>query len=74
MIETADPRIPAAERALRSAGFVAVVRADGLEREIASILATRSERERLLGPEGEAVADAIRASGFRYVSVDLAGG
>ncbi len=71
MIETADPRIPAAERALRSAGFVAAVRADGPEREIASILAARPERERLLGPEGEAVADAVRAAGFRYVSVDL---
>jgi len=74
MIETADRRIPAAEQALRAAGFEAAVRVDGDEGEIASILAPGSERERLLGPEGDVVADAIRAAGFRYVSVDLSAG
>jgi len=60
----------AAEDALRAAGVRdARVRAHG---EVARIELTAAELERLLGAgEREAVVAAVRACGFRFVSLDL---
>ncbi|HEX8905276.1 MAG TPA: hypothetical protein VF771_10565 [Longimicrobiaceae bacterium] len=68
-----DARIAAAERALAEAGvFGASVEVEGHEREIAAVRIPEDEWERMLGPEGAALAAAVKEAGFRYVALDLA--
>jgi PP-loop superfamily ATP-utilizing enzyme len=70
---SADPRIARAERALAEHGlFGATVEVEGHEREIAALRVPDGAWERLLGPDGVAVADAVKAVGFRYVALDFA--
>jgi hypothetical protein len=60
--------------AAEAAGFAAVrVEADGLNAEIARLVAPAAEIPRLLR-EGSALAGALRALGFSYVAVELEGG
>jgi len=70
---SADARIAAAERALADAGiFGATVEIEGHEREIAAIRVAGSDWERMMGPNGTSIADAVKRAGFRYVALDLA--
>jgi PP-loop superfamily ATP-utilizing enzyme len=70
---SADPRIHAAARALAEHGVRdAAVEVEGHEREIAALRVPAADWERLLGSEGVALADAVKAAGFRYVALDLA--
>jgi PP-loop superfamily ATP-utilizing enzyme len=70
---SADERISAAERALAEQGVHgALVDAEGHEREIAAVRVRSAEWERMMGPEGAAIAQAVKAAGFRYVALDLA--
>ena len=71
---SADVRIAAAERALAEHGvFGATVEVEGHEREIAALRVPEAAWARMLGPEGVRLADAVKAAGFRYVALDLAG-
>lgn len=66
-------RISAAERALAEAGVHgASVDAEGHEREIAAVRVPAADWERMMGPEGATIAQAVKAAGFRYVALDLA--
>jgi hypothetical protein len=68
MIEVSDAdRIAAAERALRAAGIEATVEIAGHHRDIAVVRSM--ERDPLRVAE---CTPAVRAAGFRYVTVDLA--
>jgi len=68
-----DQRIASAERALADAGvYGASVDVEGHEREIAAVRVPPSEWERMMGPEGVSIAQAVKAAGFRYVALDLA--
>lgn len=68
-----DDRIASAERALADAGvYGASVDVEGHEREIAAVRVPPAEWERMMGPEGPAFAQAVKATGFRYVALDLA--
>jgi PP-loop superfamily ATP-utilizing enzyme len=70
---SADARIAAAERALAEAGVSgASVGVEGHEREIAAVRVPGAAWERMLGPAGAAIADAVKRAGFRYVALDLA--
>jgi hypothetical protein len=70
---SADPRIHAAVRALAEHGVRdAAVEVEGHEREIAALRVPAADWEGLLGPDGVALADAVKAAGFRYVALDLA--
>lgn len=70
---SADARIAAAERALIDAGFFgATVEIEGHEREIAAIRVSDADWERMMGPDGVAIAEAVKRVGFRYVALDLA--
>jgi len=70
---SADERIPAALRALAGHGVHgASVDAEGHQREIAAIRVSAGDWERMMGPDGTTVADAVKAAGFRYVALDLA--
>ena len=71
---SADARIAAAERALAEHGlYGAAVEVEGHEREIAALRVPEAAWERMLGPDGVRLADAVKAAGFRYVALDLAG-
>ena len=71
---SADARIAAAERALAEQGlYGAVVEVEGHEREIAALRVPEAAWARMLGPDGVRLADAVKAAGFRYVALDLAG-
>jgi PP-loop superfamily ATP-utilizing enzyme len=73
MSAAADARIAAAERALAETGvFGAAVEVEGHEREIAAIRVPDGEWERMMGPAGAAIAQAVKRAGFRYVALDLA--
>lgn len=68
-----DDRIATAKRALADLGlFGATVEVEGHQREIAAIRVPAGEWERMMGPDGASVADAVKAAGFRYVALDLA--
>jgi hypothetical protein len=68
-----DARVAAAERALAEHGVHgAVVEVEGHEREIAALRVPEAEWERMMGPDGVRLADAVKAAGFRYVALDLA--
>lgn len=68
-----DGRTAAAERALAGHGISADVSVEGHEREIAAVrVRTEAEWARLAGDEGPALAEAVKAAGFRYVALDLA--
>lgn len=70
---SADERIPAALRALAEHGVhSATVDVEGHQREIAAVRVQSADWERMMGPDGTAVADAVKAAGFRYVALDLA--
>lgn len=70
---SADERIPAALRALADHGVHgASVDVEGHQREIAAIRVPSADWERMMGADGTAVADAVKAAGFRYVALDLA--
>lgn len=70
---SADARIAAAEHALAGAGvFGATVEIEGHEREIAAIRVSDADWERMMGPDGPSIADAVKRAGFRYVALDLA--
>jgi len=70
---SADARIAAAERALADAGVHgASVDVEGHEREIAAVRVHGDAWERMMGPGGAAIADAVKRAGFRYVALDLA--
>jgi len=70
---SADPRIAAAGRALADHGVHgAVVEVEGHEREIAALRVPEAAWERMMGPDGVRLADAVKAAGFRYVALDLA--
>jgi hypothetical protein len=70
---TADARIAAAEQALADQGVHgASVDVEGHEREIAAVRVPSGEWERMIGPGGAAIANAVKAAGFRYVALDLA--
>ena len=72
---SADARIAAAERALAEHGLHGTrVEVEGHEREIAALRVPEAAWERLMGPDGVRLADAVKAAGFRYVALDLAGG
>ena len=72
---SADARIARAERALAEHGLPgATVAAEGPEREIAAVRVSGAAWERLLGPDGARLAEALKAAGFRYVALDLDGG
>jgi hypothetical protein len=67
-----DPRVAAAERALAEHGVSgAMVEVEGHEREIAALRVPEGEWERMMGPDGVLLADAVKAAGFRYVALDL---
>ncbi|HWK89815.1 MAG TPA: hypothetical protein VNP72_07460 [Longimicrobium sp.] len=69
-----DPRLDAAARALAEQGIAgAAVEVEGHEREIAAVRVPPDEWERMLGPDGQRIASAVRAAGFRYVALDLDG-
>ena len=71
---SADARIAAAKRALAEHGLHgASVEVEGHEREIAALRVPEVAWARMLGPEGVRLADAVKAAGFRYVALDLAG-
>jgi hypothetical protein len=68
-----DARIAGAERALADHGVHgATVGVEGHQDEIAAIRVPSSEWERMMGPDGAAIASAVKAAGFRYVALDLA--
>jgi PP-loop superfamily ATP-utilizing enzyme len=68
-----DERISAAERVLGEQGvYGAAVDAEGHERAIAAVRVPQAGWERMMGPEGAAIAQAVKAAGFRYVALDLA--
>jgi len=68
-----DARIAAAERALIEQGvFGASVDVEGHEHEIAAVRVPPAQWERMMGPEGVSIAQAVKAAGFRYVALDLA--
>ncbi|HET7233496.1 MAG TPA: hypothetical protein VFJ16_26025 [Longimicrobium sp.] len=70
---SADERIAAAERALADHGvYGATVEVEGHQREIAAVHVPSDDWERLMGPDGVSIADAVKAAGFRYVALDLA--
>lgn len=70
---SADARIAGAERALADHGVEgATVGAEGHQHEIAAIRVPSTAWERMMGPDGAALADAVKAAGFRYVALDLA--
>ena len=70
---SADARIAAAEQALADAGvYGATVSIEGHEREIAALRVPDGDWARMLGPDGIAIADAVKRAGFRYVALDLA--
>ena len=72
---SADERIARAERALAEHGLHgATVEVEGHEREIAALRVAEADWARLVGPDGVRLADAVKAAGFRYVALDLAGG
>jgi hypothetical protein len=67
-----DARAAAAERALAEHGVHgAAVEVEGHEREIAALRVPAGEWERMMGPDGVRLADAVKAAGFRYVALDL---
>jgi len=69
-----DPRIGGAERVLAAHGvFGAEVSVEGHEREIAAVRVPDGAWERMMGEDGPAIAAEVRALGFRYVALDLAG-
>lgn len=62
-----------AEQVLAERGFAGVrVEPAGPGGEVAALAVPAALWERMLGPEGRAAADGVRALGFRYVAVDLA--
>jgi hypothetical protein len=68
-----DERIAAALLALAGHGVHgATVDVEGHQREIAAIRVPSGDWEWMMGPDGTAVADAVKAAGFRYVALDLA--
>lgn len=68
-----DERISAAVRALEDHGVHgAMVDVEGHQREIAAIRVSAGDWERLMGPDGASIADAVKTAGFRYVALDLA--
>jgi hypothetical protein len=72
---SADERAAAAERALAEQGvYGATVEVEGHQREIAAVRVPPAAWERMIGPDGPALADAVKAAGFRYVALDLAPG
>jgi PP-loop superfamily ATP-utilizing enzyme len=73
MMTTDDPRIPAAKRVLAGHGVAADVSIEGHEREIAAVRVAGDAWGRMLGDEGAAIAAQVKALGFRYVALDLAG-
>lgn len=66
---SADPRARAAERLLAERGL-AGARVDA-EGDVAAIRADDAAAAALLGERGAALADEVRALGFRYVALDL---
>jgi PP-loop superfamily ATP-utilizing enzyme len=69
-----DPRLAAAERVLADHGvYGARVEVEGHEREIAALHVPEPTWARMMGPDGVRIADAVKAAGFRYVALDLAG-
>ncbi len=69
----ADDRVVVARQALAERGVHgATVEVEGHEREIAAVRVPAAEWERLMGPDGASIADAVKAAGFRYVALDLA--
>jgi len=72
---SADARIEAAERSLADQGvYGATVEVEGHERDVAVIRVSAEAWERMLSPGALAIADAVKAAGFRYVALDLADG
>jgi PP-loop superfamily ATP-utilizing enzyme len=69
-----DPRVAEAERVFATHGAAADVSVEGHEREIAAVRVTEDAWGRMLGDEGAAIAAEVKALGFRYVALDLAGG
>ena len=69
---SADARIAAAARALADQGvYGATVEVEGHQREIAAVRVPAADWERMLGPEGAAIAETVKAVGFRYVALDF---
>lgn len=67
-----DERVARAERALAAHGIAgASVEIEGHEREIAAVRVPAEAWERMLGPGGAALAEAVKGAGFRYVALDL---
>ena len=70
---SADPRIAAAVKTLAEHGVHgATVGIEGHQHEIAAIRVAPADWERMMGQDGAAMADAVKAAGFRYVALDLA--
>jgi PP-loop superfamily ATP-utilizing enzyme len=69
---SADERAARAERALADEGvYGASVEVEGHEAEIAAVRVPSAAWERMLGPDGARIAQAVKAAGFRYVALDL---
>lgn len=69
---SADARIARAEAALRAEGINgASVDVEGHEREMAAVRVPEADWERMMGPAGVRAAEAVKATGFRYVALDL---
>lgn len=66
-------RIRAAEGILREAGVAGRVTAEGHDASIAAIRVSAAAWAELTGDSGRAISERIRALGFRYVALDLAG-
>ncbi|HKP76388.1 MAG TPA: hypothetical protein VJT67_12745 [Longimicrobiaceae bacterium] len=70
-----DARTVAAERALADHGvYGATVEVEGHEHDVAVIRVSSGDWERMMSPAALAITDAVKAAGFRYVTLDLADG
>ncbi|HET8656936.1 MAG TPA: hypothetical protein VFL93_15535 [Longimicrobiaceae bacterium] len=69
---SADDRVAAARGLLLARGFVgATVRAAGTDSEIAVLGVAEGDWERMLLGDDHDLARALKALGFRYVSLDM---
>lgn len=70
-MSAADERLARAAALLAERGIPGEVSAEGHQAEIAALRVPAEAWERVAGPEGAPLADALRELGFRYVALDL---
>jgi PP-loop superfamily ATP-utilizing enzyme len=66
-----DERIARAGALLAERGIAGEVSVEGHQAEIAALRVAEGAWERMAGEEGAALADELKALGFRYVALDL---